>query len=243
MRALRMLVPALFLALLVSPSASYAEPGEATMLEQARFNYEKGSYYIAATWLERTLTSYPRTPQREELLLMIAKCYATTWREDKAAQTVRTLQKYYPNAAATLEPALLKLVESDPYGAAETPGPELWAPPPKVQKAPTPAPPQAADAAPAQGGKGAAPPVATAAAQPAQATKPAVMYIPSGRARIRETVGLGPVGMDAALQARAAKVPAAVSLPPASMSGAGRPAAAAPADSTAAVKKDAAVSP
>lgn len=214
MRALRMLVPALVLALLFSASASYAEFSEATMLEQATSHYQKGSYYIATTWLERILTTYPRSPKRPEILVMIAKCYASTWREDKAAQTIRTLLKYHPKEAVALDPTLLKLVEADPYGEPER-GPELWAPPPE---------PKAVKAAPApatvQEEKPAAP-VDSAVTQPAQTGKTPMMTIPGGRARVREREGLGPVGMDDALKARVAKEP--VALPAAPISGAAEP--------------------
>lgn len=111
MNTLRRLILTSLLVVFLCPFASYAKSDEASMLEIARQQYQTGSYYFATTWLERILKSYPATTQREEVLVMMSKSYASTNREKKAAQALLTLLKDYPNAAATLDPELLKLVE------------------------------------------------------------------------------------------------------------------------------------
>lgn len=114
MRTLRSLILVSFLVLLLSPVASHAETDENSMLEQARQQFSSGNYYFATTWLERLLKNYPATPHRKEILVMMAKSYDATERDEKAAEAVRTLMKDYPDAAATLDSRLLKLAGYNP---------------------------------------------------------------------------------------------------------------------------------
>lgn len=193
MRALRLLLPAMLLALSLSQSVRAAEYDEGAIIEQARSHYQKGDYYFAATWFERALNKYPRTSQREDILVMIAKCYALTWREDKAIQTMRTLRRHYPKGAERLDPAVLKLADESAYGYDEN-GPELWGPPPPLPVAAAPAP--VPDSAPLEEKK--AEPAVVLPRAGASAS-PALSVL----RRVREKTGLGASGMEAALQARA----------------------------------------
>ncbi|MBU5636902.1 tetratricopeptide repeat protein [Geomonas sp. Red69] len=133
MSTMRMLLVAVLLACLIVPSASFADSDEASMFTQARNHYKENSYYFASTWLERILKKYPSTSQREEVLLMLAKCYASTSREEKAVRTLKTLLKDFPKASDKLEPGLLKMVQDQ-----SQPPPQLAEPepvPPAAEKA------------------------------------------------------------------------------------------------------------
>jgi cell division protein FtsN len=109
MSTLRKLILVSLMVLFLCPFASNAQTDEESMLEQARHHFSAGNYYFATTWLERILKENPATPQREEILLLMSKAYASTGRDEKAAQSVLTLLKDYPKAAASLDPELLKL--------------------------------------------------------------------------------------------------------------------------------------
>lgn len=111
MSTVRTLLVAVVLACLIIPSASFAESDEASMFAQARSHFQESNYYFASTWLERILKKFPATPQREEVLMMLAKSYAATSRDEKAIRTLKTLLKDFPKAAGKLEPGLLKLVQ------------------------------------------------------------------------------------------------------------------------------------
>ena len=114
MRTLRSLILVSFLVLLLSPVASHAETDENSMLEQAKQQFGSGNYYFATSWMERLLKEYPATPHRKEILVMMAKSYDATGRDEKAAETVRTLMKDYPDAAASLDSRLLKQAGYNP---------------------------------------------------------------------------------------------------------------------------------
>ena len=122
MSSIRMLMVAILLAVFISPVASYAQPDEAIMLAQARKHYQERNYYFSSTWLERVLKTYPQTPQREEVLLMLAKSYAETERNERAVRAVQTLLKDYPKSVATLEPGILKLAGIAPPPGSGSPG-------------------------------------------------------------------------------------------------------------------------
>ena len=128
MRTLRCLVLASLLVLFLCPISSHAQTDEESMLARARQHFSKGNYYLATTWLERIIKKYPATPRREEVLLMASKAYDLTGQDEKAAQTLRTLLKDYPEAAKSLDPRLLKLAGYGP--------PESASPDPAAQPAP-----------------------------------------------------------------------------------------------------------
>jgi hypothetical protein len=109
MNMLRRLMLITLLVLLLCPVASNAQTSEVSMLDQARRQFSAGEYYFATNWLEKILKSYPATPHREEVLVMMSKAYASTDRDEKAIQALRTLLKDYPKAAATLDPKLVKM--------------------------------------------------------------------------------------------------------------------------------------
>jgi hypothetical protein len=111
MNTLRRVILTIVLFLFLCPVASYAKTEEARMLTQAREQYQAGNYYFASTWMERLLKEYPATSQRHEVLLLLAKSYASTGRDAKAVVTLRELLKDFPKAAETLDPKLLKLVD------------------------------------------------------------------------------------------------------------------------------------
>jgi hypothetical protein len=116
---IRMLLLSVLLSVFCCPLLSHAQLDEAEMMAMAKGHYQEGGYYYASTWLERILRTWPQTAQREEILLMMAKSYAATGREDKAARVVKTLMKDYPQAAAKLDPETLKLAEQqEPYDLA-----------------------------------------------------------------------------------------------------------------------------
>ncbi|QXE87955.1 tetratricopeptide repeat protein [Geomonas nitrogeniifigens] len=133
MSTMRMLLVAVLLACLIVPSASFADSDEASMFTQARNHYKENSYYFASTWLERILKKYPSTSQREEVLLMLAKCYASTSREEKAVRTLKTLLKDFPKASDKLEPGLLKMVQDQSQQPPQLAEPEPV--PPAAEKA------------------------------------------------------------------------------------------------------------
>ena len=99
MSKVRILFLAAVLACLIVPSASFAASDEAAIFTQGKKHYQDKSYYFASTWLERVLNKYPTTQKREEVLLMLARCYAGTSREEKAVRTLNTLLKDFPQAA------------------------------------------------------------------------------------------------------------------------------------------------
>jgi hypothetical protein len=109
MNMLRRLMLITLLVLLLCPVVSHAQTSEASMLEQAKLQFSAGEYYFATNWLEKILKFYPATPHREEVLVMMSKAYASTARDEKAIQALRTLLKDYPKAAATLDPKLVKM--------------------------------------------------------------------------------------------------------------------------------------
>jgi hypothetical protein len=111
MNTLRRVVLTIVLFLFLCPVSSYAKTEEGRMLTQAREQYQAGNYYFASTWMERLLKEYPTTSQRQEVLLLLAKSYASTGRDAKAVATLRELLKDFPKAAETLDPKLLKLVD------------------------------------------------------------------------------------------------------------------------------------
>ncbi len=116
---IRMLLVSVLLSVFCCPLLSHAQLDEAEMMATAKGHYQEGGYYYASTWLERILRNWPQTAQREEILLMMAKSYAATGREDKAARVVKTLMRDYPQAAAKLDPETLKLAEQqEPYDLA-----------------------------------------------------------------------------------------------------------------------------
>lgn len=115
---IRMLAVWMLLSVFCCPLMSHAQPDEAAMLATAKGHFQDGGYYYASTWLERILRNSPKTAQREEILVMLAKSYAATGREEKAARAVRTLLKDYPQAAAKLDQDMLKLAQES---YAETP--------------------------------------------------------------------------------------------------------------------------
>lgn len=126
----RMLVAWMLLSAFCCPLISHAaQPDEAAMMATAKGHFQDGGYYYASTWLERILKNWPKTGQREEALVMLVKSYAATGREEKAARTVKTLLKEYPQTAAKLDPEMLKLAqetyaEAPPaFQAAEAPAP------------------------------------------------------------------------------------------------------------------------
>ncbi|QWV98798.1 tetratricopeptide repeat protein [Geomonas nitrogeniifigens] len=133
MSTMRMLLVAVLLACLIVPSESFADSDEASMFTQARNHYKENSYYFASTWLERILKKYPSTSQREEVLLMLAKCYASTSREEKAVRTLKTLLKDFPKASDKLEPGLLKMVQDQSQQPPQLAEPEPV--PPAAEKA------------------------------------------------------------------------------------------------------------
>ena len=132
MRTLRRLILIWILAMYLCPGASCAQTDENSMLEKARQQFSSGNYFFATTWLERILKSYPDTPHRKEILLMMAKAYDSTERNEKAVQTLQILLKDYPDAAASLDPRLLKLagyIHPPETAAPETAASETAAPP------------------------------------------------------------------------------------------------------------------
>lgn len=102
------------------PLVSHALSDEAAMMTTAKAHYQDGGYYYASTWLERILRKWPDTAQREEILVMMAKSYAATGREDKAARTVKTLLKDYPQAAGKLDRDILKSAQEPSAAAAKS---------------------------------------------------------------------------------------------------------------------------
>lgn len=113
------------LAFLLSPLASFAQTESEAMLVQARQHFEKGEYYFATTWFERFLKSNPSSPQRKDVLLLMSKAYLASGREEKAAKTLATLIKDYPDAANSLDPQLLKLAKE---GVPAVPAPSVLSP-------------------------------------------------------------------------------------------------------------------
>lgn len=107
----RMLLVSVLLFVFCCPFASYAESDEDAMMANAKSHYQSGGYYFATTWLERILKNWPDTPQREEVLLMMANAYAATGRDEKALRTVKTLLKEFPQSKGKLDPSVLKFVE------------------------------------------------------------------------------------------------------------------------------------
>ena len=108
MSTFRNLILIVTLALLLCPIACYAITDEATMLQQAREQYQEGNYYFASTWIERVLKEYPATAGREQLLLMLLKSYISTGRTAKATAVVNTLRQEYPTTADSLDADTLK---------------------------------------------------------------------------------------------------------------------------------------
>lgn len=99
------------LAYLLFACASFAATDDENLLLQAKQHLEKGEYYFATTWLERLMKSYPSTPHRKEVLLLMAKSYAASDRQEKAAKTLALLLKENPDAAKSLDGKLLKLAK------------------------------------------------------------------------------------------------------------------------------------
>lgn len=199
MSSFRMLTLAIVLTCSICPSASFAELEEASMLSQARTHYQENNYYFASTWLERVLKKFPKTPQREEVLVMLSKSFAATGRDAKAVQTLKTLLQEYPNAGSKVEPGVLRLVEQtasqSEYAMPLQEAPEEpAAAPASAAAAPDPAKPVAVKAeAPA--------PVVAAAPAPAPETKPAQAIVPEPTKIV--SAPSAPVAKPAAVQAEA----------------------------------------
>ena len=114
MNTLLRLILAFMLIIIFYPVPSNAETDEVTMMEQAKRHLSAGKLYFATSWLEKILKYHPKSPNREEVLLLLSKTYAASERYDKAAITLRTLLKEYPNEATSLDSKLLKLAEFGP---------------------------------------------------------------------------------------------------------------------------------
>jgi hypothetical protein len=112
LRTLRNITLSALLALLLFSCACYAQTGEDDMLELARTHFNSGNYYFATTWLGRILTTYPASPHRKEVLLMISKAYTLSGREEKAVPYLHKLLDEFPETATKLDPQLLKLAQS-----------------------------------------------------------------------------------------------------------------------------------
>jgi hypothetical protein len=174
MNTLRRVVLTIVLFLFLGPVSSYAKTEEGRMLTQAREQYQAGNYYFASTWMERLLKEYPTTTQRQEVLLLLAKSYASTGRDAKAVVTLRELLKDFPKAAETLDPKLLKLLDmGDPshteYSLADVQDAPVEPVPAASVVAPV-APKVAVAAAPAVAPVPVAAPVAVAKQEPAKKT-------------------------------------------------------------------------
>lgn len=116
--------------LFLGASVAYAKTDEATMLEQGTKQYQAGNYYYASTWLERLLKQYPRSAQRQEVLLMLANSYCLSGRDERALGTLRTLLKENPKAAQTLDPKLAQLLAAAQSPTAPAAAPSAAAPAP-----------------------------------------------------------------------------------------------------------------
>lgn len=114
MNTFQRLILAFMLVIFFCPAPSNAENDEATMMKQAKHHLSTGKLYFATNWLEKILKYHPKSPNREEVLLLLSKTFAASGRDDRAAQTLRTLLKEYPKAGASLDSKLLKLAESGP---------------------------------------------------------------------------------------------------------------------------------
>lgn len=112
MRTFRNMTLSTLLALLLFSCACYAQTGEETMLAKARTHFNNGKYYFATTWLGRILKNYPASPHRKEVLLLIAKAYTMSGREEKAVPYLHELLHDFPETAAKLDPELLELAQS-----------------------------------------------------------------------------------------------------------------------------------
>lgn len=173
---IRMLLLSVLLSVFCCPLLSHAQLDEAEMMATAKGHYQEGGYYYASTWLERILRTWPQTAQREEILLMMAKSYAATGREDKAARVVKTLIKDYPQAAAKLDPETLKLAEQqEPYDLASVQPDAAGQGVPDAARRDAPAEPAGPAAAKVQDGASA--PVPAEAPKKAEGVKPAVAKI------------------------------------------------------------------
>ena len=175
LRTFRNITLSALLALLLFSCACYAQTGEDEMLELARTHFNSGNYYFATTWLGRILTTYPASPHRKEVLLMISKAYTLSGREEKAVPYLHKLLEEFPETATNLDPQLLKLAQSGepaPPAAIVSPSPpqsppaEKTADPATAIKAAVPATPVLPKTAPALGP---AEPVSTPTAAPAPA--------------------------------------------------------------------------
>lgn len=120
--SIRMLLASILLLVMSVPAPSFGNTGdEAAMMATARGHYNEGGYYYATTWLERVLKNYPNTSRREEVLLMMAKAYVATAREEKARQTVAKLQKDFPQSLGKLDPVVVKFMEESKSGGYSSP--------------------------------------------------------------------------------------------------------------------------
>lgn len=194
-----MLLVSMLLSVFCHPLVTQAQQDEAAMMATAKGHYQEGGYYYASTWLERILRNWPATAQREEILLMMAKSYAATGREDKAARTVETLLKDYPQAAVKLDQDILKLVRAPDLQVGEAPIPVAAAAPALAQPA---APSQAVpDAARQNAPVAHAEPAPAKAADEANASAPAEAPIKPDALKPAVAVGAKPAVEEAATPA------------------------------------------
>ncbi|MDD2850644.1 MAG: SPOR domain-containing protein [Desulfuromonadaceae bacterium] len=112
MRLLRLLVSGLLFIALNLPQFLPAQMSDDGMMEEASQHFKDRNGYFASTWLERLLKTYPSTRHRRDALLMLAKSYSMTQRDEKAAMSVLLLLKEFPEESTTLDNELKLLINT-----------------------------------------------------------------------------------------------------------------------------------